>query len=323
MNEQTIPISREVGAGEVIQYDPNVGALRVHATEAAERAAIRTKDKKSLEKAVREKLEAQRDFAAGYKAKFEAGGDRGVNQSGKWQVDRSGNLAHDVYCQKFGFAYRTVARWAERLLEPERFDVERSERLAKAWRLIEMEKAANFSSETCEWYTPAMYIEHVREALGGIDLDPASSPQANEVVKATRFFTKEDDGLARDWSGRVFVNPPYGKNDDHKSLASDFCAKAIGEYTSGRVDACIILVNSCHSQQWQAPLYEYTVCFVNHRIQFSAMDGEENKNPTFQNIFVYLGHDVMRFATVFSGIGYVMFPWRPFMDSRVSVEANK
>jgi hypothetical protein len=321
MNEQMISTLTLDPDGEVTRYDPTAGAIRIHASEAAERAAIRAKNSDALERAITDKLEAQRDFAADYTAKFEHGGDR---RSDTFQDDRSVVLKPDTYCQRFGFHIRTVQRWAERLLDPERFDVERSERLAKVWRLIEMEQAANFSSETCEWYTPAMYIEHVREALGGIDLDPASSPQANEIVKASRFFTKEDDGLEQDWNAsRVFVNPPYGRHEEHKSLAGAFCVKALQEYESGRVDACIILVNSCHSQQWQAPLYEHTVCFVDHRIQFSAMDGEENKNPTFQNIFVYLGNDVVRFATVFSGIGYVMSPWRPSKDSRVSTEADR
>jgi hypothetical protein len=169
-----------------------------------------------------------------------------------------------------------------------------------------MQQAANFSSESVEWYTPARYIEAAREALGGIDLDPASSAQANETVKAGRFFTREEDGLAQDWNGRVWLNPPYAKSQDHGSLAGAFCDKAIAEYESGSVEACIILVNSLHSQQWQDPLYDYLVCLVDHRIQFVSADGEENKNPTFQNIFVYLGAEARRFTRVFRALGRVL-----------------
>jgi hypothetical protein len=50
------------------------------------------------------------------------------------------------------------------------------------------------------------------------------------------------------------------------------------------------------------------VCFVNHRIHFVSADGSENENPTFQNIFVYLGHDPERFAQAFEPLGYVMWP---------------
>src|SRR5262249_56141272 len=60
-----------------------------------------------------------------------------------------------------------------------------------------------------EWYTPARYIELAREVLGEIDLDPASSAKAQEIVKAQRYFTLEQDGLIRPWHGRVWLNPPY------------------------------------------------------------------------------------------------------------------
>lgn len=288
----------DTSTGEITHYDPAQGAMRIHASEAAERAAARTKDVAAFEAAIVSKLEAQRDFAADYQNKFQAG--RPENS------DRTSRISAADYCARFGFNDRTVRRWAERLLDPATFKIECHQRLLKTWRLIEMEQAANFSSESFEWYTPGKYIEAVREALGDIDLDPASSEQANRTIKAKEIFTEEQDGLELDWHGRVFVNPPYGKSSEYGSLAGAFCNKAMAEYETGNVQACIILVNSVHSQNWQAPLYDYTVCFVDHRIQFVSSDGEENKNPTFQNIFVYLGQNEQRFANAFAKFGYVM-----------------
>jgi hypothetical protein len=209
--------------------------------------------------------EYQRDFAAEYKTKFPQGGaQKGNKHAAKNMVDTS---VHDVsdprreeWCMGHGFHERTVRRWCDLLEEPT-FVEKKNAVLKRCWELAELWQAASFSSESVEWYTPARYFEAVREALGEIDLDPASNPMANATVGAKHFFTKEDDGLELDWHGRVFVNPPYGKTDDGKSLAGEFCNKAVREYESGNVDACIILVNSLHSQAWQAPLYKHTIRF--------------------------------------------------------------
>jgi len=57
-----------------------------------------------------------------------------------------------------------------------------------------------------EWLTPPSIIE----ALGSFDLDPCA-PVKRPWDTAKRHLTMEDDGLNHPWSGRVWLNPPYGK----------------------------------------------------------------------------------------------------------------
>jgi hypothetical protein len=56
-----------------------------------------------------------------------------------------------------------------------------------------------------EWLTPPNIVR----ALGVFDLDPCS-PVNRPWPTAAKHFTVEDDGLAHDWDGRVWMNPPYG-----------------------------------------------------------------------------------------------------------------
>lgn len=60
--------------------------------------------------------------------------------------------------------------------------------------------------------TPADWVEMSRVALGGrIELDPMSEPVFNQVVRADRYFTEEDDALEKCWNATtLFLNPHGG-----------------------------------------------------------------------------------------------------------------
>lgn len=56
-----------------------------------------------------------------------------------------------------------------------------------------------------EWLTPP----HILRALGQFDTDPCA-PANPPWRTATTMWTIFDDGLKKDWQGRVWLNPPYG-----------------------------------------------------------------------------------------------------------------
>ena len=67
----------------------------------------------------------------------------------------------------------------------------------------------NKKVEDYEWISSDDLIDNAHQAMGGIDLDPASSAKANEYVNAKHFFTPKDDGLnEQEWFGNVYVFPP-------------------------------------------------------------------------------------------------------------------
>ena len=94
---------------------------------------------------------------------------------------------------------------------------------------------ALFSSNTEEWYTPMDFFEQCAREVGGFDLDPCAT---HENAKCSRYFTKEDDGLTQEWSGRVFVNPPYGR------AISAWVAKCAKERVRGGADVIYLLIPS-------------------------------------------------------------------------------
>lgn len=169
----------------------------------------------------------------------------------------------------------------------------------KAREILTKPHVSNNSGNN-EWYTPSEFCESARVVMGSITLDPASCKVANKQVKATKFFTADQDGLTRSWAGCVWLNPPYGQ-----PLIADFAKKLIEEWQSGSIEHAIALVNNATETAWfQMLLSEASaVCLKAGRIKFLDASGQPANTPLQGQAFVYYGSNVKGFIAEFSKHG--------------------
>lgn len=114
-----------------------------------------------------------------------------------------------------------------------------------------------------EWLTPPWLMEK----LGRFDLDPCA-PIVRPWGTARHHHTILDDGLSRDWRGRVWLNPPYGKE------AGKWLARLADH---GQGTALIFARTETlmfHAQVWNKAS---ALFFFEGRLTFHHVNGEEAK----------------------------------------------
>lgn len=169
------------------------------------------------------------------------------------------------------------------------------------------DKTLLLSQISVEWYTPAHYIEAVREVLGEIALDPASCEEANQTVQAMSFYDAATDGLTKSWkASTVFLNPPYCKVGS-TSNQERWTQKLLAEYAAGHIGQAILLVNAATETLWFQQLYDFPICFVKGRIRFHSGSTNASKHgPTTGSAFVYLGGYPEAFLRAFAQFGRIV-----------------
>lgn len=158
--------------------------------------------------------------------------------------------------------------------------------------------AVHFSSDTPEWYTPPHVVAAVINFFDAIDLDPCSNSHETPAIPAGKHYTAADDGLASPWFGRVYMNPPYGRE------IGQWVERASRAYEAREIEAALLLVPARPDTAWFRRLGNYTVCFIAGRLTFIGSDGTDNPAP-FPSALVYLGDEVGRFAAGFESLGHV------------------
>ena len=129
---------------------------------------------------------------------------------------------------------------------------------------------------TDEWYTPKELID----SLGKFDIDPCS-PINPLWETANIMYNKNDDGLSKEWEGRVWLNPPYSR-----PLIEQFIEK-MAEHNNG----IALLFNRFDSKMFQDIIFKKasSMLFMRNRIRFYRQDGTRGNSPGCGSTLIAFG----------------------------------
>lgn len=140
----------------------------------------------------------------------------------------------------------------------------------------------NTSFERCEntkveWLTPPELVK----SLGDFDLDPCSPVNA-PFFHAKTNFTAVDNGLIKEWFGRVYLNPPYGRGMELWLEKLKFHGNGISLIFARTETKCFF------QHIWNDA---DAILFVKGRIKFYHVSGVQGGTPGAPSVFIAYGKE--------------------------------
>ncbi len=129
------------------------------------------------------------------------------------------------------------------------------------------------TSSDC-WETPQDLFDKLDTEFG-FDLDVCAM-ECN--AKCDRYFTKEQDGLLRTWTGVCWMNPPYGRG------INKWIKKAYRASQAGATVVCLVPART-ETSWFQDYCLKGEVRFVRGRLWFKKPDGKTGR-PRFGSAVV-------------------------------------
>ena len=120
--------------------------------------------------------------------------------------------------------------------------------------------SVHFSSVTDNWPTPQDFFDRVNALYGPLELDVCAS---SENAKCPRYYTREDNGLAQPWTGRCWMNPPYGRT------IGQWMKKAHEESQRGAQVVCLIPART-DTAWWHDYAAKGSITFIRGRLKFGG-----------------------------------------------------
>jgi site-specific DNA-methyltransferase (adenine-specific) len=145
-----------------------------------------------------------------------------------------------------------------------------------------------FSSATGEWSTPQALFDQLEREFH-FDLDVCATA---ENAKCSRYYTKEQDGLAQPWAPfTCWMNPPYG------SEIGKWVQKAYEETIRGKwLTAVVCLLPARTDTRWfhEYCMRAYEIRLIRGRLHFG---GAKNSAPFPSAIVVFNGAHTLPLVT--------------------------
>jgi hypothetical protein len=114
-------------------------------------------------------------------------------------------------------------------------------------------------ANTVVWLTPPWILER----LGEFDLDPCAAPEPRPWPTAYKHIGLPNDGLAAEWKGRVWLNPPYGR------YVGNWLRK-MGQHGNGTALIFARTETDAFQHVWDSAT---AILFVKGRVTFCKPDG--------------------------------------------------
>lgn len=131
-----------------------------------------------------------------------------------------------------------------------------------------------------EWLTP----RYITDTLGPFDLDPCSPGDRRPWDTAALHYSAEVDGLRQQWSGRVWLNPPY-------SDAGRWIAR-LAQHGHGTA----LIFARTETRMWHEHIWPHATAllFLRGRLRFCRVTGKPAGTAAAPSVLVAYGHDDAR-----------------------------
>jgi phage N-6-adenine-methyltransferase len=134
--------------------------------------------------------------------------------------------------------------------------------------------AGMLSSATDLWSTPQDFFDQQNTIYGPFTLDVCAD---STNAKCLNYFDKNTDGLKQAWTGKCWMNPPYGRE------IGKWMKKAYTSAGKGTVVVCLVPART-DTQWWHEYAVKGQITFIKGRLKFG---GAKNSAPFPSAIVVF------------------------------------
>jgi len=120
--------------------------------------------------------------------------------------------------------------------------------------------AGMLSSNTDKWSTPQKFFDECSIKYGPFDIDVCAD---SNNAKCKIYFDEITNGLKQIWSGKCWMNPPYGRS------ITEWMRKAYESSGNGTVVVCLVPART-DTKWWHDYAMKGDITFIKGRLKFGS-----------------------------------------------------